>query len=501
MRTDVVANYFDTFNFEVEALFSKTPLDYDPNIKASKIHRRSKIRKLQFEEDASLKKPWETDSDDEFEETLEVPLGSEWSTKEKNIFFHCLSRYSIHRVEEWCALIPTKSLVEIACYYEVLKLNLRSLTDRSNRRYSHLLRIMDFPIAYEMSEQFIRVEEAMAMKVHNDKERSIYDPLEEQIDQQNEDSELIALDKWRLRWDKMYSRSNIDEIRPVCRVNLPISEEAYHYLKRCTVQHLQQLLWYTVIPNIDKRSLPVYRPKPEDYPVMTGKDDDDRADEVAPLVITKHHVFSAITLLKQTRRKEFKTLGESIVQTLNKYDIKHTSQGPNDKLFKNKNVALSLLPNIESDALSRSNTTTPSMMLSPYHAEAPCMLSEDQLEFPEAHLQQSRYAEVEAVALPNYKNLRAKAERDAVKLAKLGDWEADWMEERDMLHSAVYTRILLETWTGLATPRAADAKNTVPEPASKDVRMSRSPELQARAQLQLPSALVARFLRSNISEI
>lgn len=103
--------------------------------------------------------------------------GSYWSSTEKETFFHYLSRYSIHQIDLIKQFLPSKSTTEIQCYYNLLKLELsRRKKTGKPKYYSYkvnkvkyriklwkfpkgLLKYDDLPSAYEMSEEFIKLEE------------------------------------------------------------------------------------------------------------------------------------------------------------------------------------------------------------------------------------------------------------------------------------------------------------------------------------------------------
>ncbi|CAH6719792.1 hypothetical protein CLIB1444_02S16600 [[Candida] jaroonii] len=99
--------------------------------------------------------------------------GSRWTSEEKSMFFHYLARYSIHRLDLISENIPTKSSLEILQYYHVLNraLNKYKKVKKTHVRgkkfyYKHvstkLLPYHDLPIAYEMSEEWIKAEEVQS---------------------------------------------------------------------------------------------------------------------------------------------------------------------------------------------------------------------------------------------------------------------------------------------------------------------------------------------------
>lgn len=109
--------------------------------------------------------------------------GSWWTSNEKDIFFRCLARFTIHRIEEFRRYIPGKTEPEIMMYYNLLKRELARVkrTKRvevtfedypraeSDASYSvtHTYESRSFrgasysnlPIAHELSEEWIEYED------------------------------------------------------------------------------------------------------------------------------------------------------------------------------------------------------------------------------------------------------------------------------------------------------------------------------------------------------
>lgn len=86
----------------------------------------------------------------------ERTIGTEWSSYDKELFFVLLGRHSIHNID-----IVAKQLgrneIDVLNYYSVLKREL--LRRRRSKRYrKSLVRMDEMPIAYEMSETFIEME-------------------------------------------------------------------------------------------------------------------------------------------------------------------------------------------------------------------------------------------------------------------------------------------------------------------------------------------------------
>lgn len=115
---------------------------------------------------------------DEFEQ---LP-GVYWTSDEKEIFFNCLARFSIHRCEEFLEYLPRKSLVEIRAYYTLLQGELQrmqqeaavavSMKDVETAReiiheydielYPDGPSYSELPIAHEVDDQWLRFEEQQA---------------------------------------------------------------------------------------------------------------------------------------------------------------------------------------------------------------------------------------------------------------------------------------------------------------------------------------------------
>lgn len=85
----------------------------------------------------------------------------QWTPEEKDIFYEALGRYGIHRVEEIAKLLPKKSSVDVMNLYNILSRELKRCKsdEKLNKK---LLKQEDFPIAYEMSDDYIQYEENLA---------------------------------------------------------------------------------------------------------------------------------------------------------------------------------------------------------------------------------------------------------------------------------------------------------------------------------------------------
>lgn len=181
--------------------------------------------------------------------SVEVSLGVEWDSEEKETFFWCLSRYSIHRVEEWRPLLPRKSAMEILGYYKLLR---RASARASSRRAGDGEGAQ--PIAYEMSSGWVALETKLSEAAG---EAAGEPPATEEGDAEAEsEGALIDYDSWRRRWEAIYSHSRIAEIRPLPRHALPLSRSAAGALERSVRRYTRVLLWCTEARARDLHVLP-----------------------------------------------------------------------------------------------------------------------------------------------------------------------------------------------------------------------------------------------------
>ena len=114
--------------------------------------------------------------------------GVYWTAYEKEQFFHYLARHLIHQVEVIASKIKTKSVVQILAYYHLLKRELKEMKRHrvdvsiakvpvrlhaNQKAFTHkfkvqkklkkLVLIKEIPIAYEVSDRFIEMEEVQSL--------------------------------------------------------------------------------------------------------------------------------------------------------------------------------------------------------------------------------------------------------------------------------------------------------------------------------------------------
>ncbi|KAG7929525.1 hypothetical protein KL925_000267 [Ogataea polymorpha] len=87
--------------------------------------------------------------------------GTYWSADDKDTFFELLARYSIHRADIIQEKLPSKSIADILDYYKLLKRELQQYK-RHKRRLLKLVSYDEIPASYEMSSEFIEMEESQA---------------------------------------------------------------------------------------------------------------------------------------------------------------------------------------------------------------------------------------------------------------------------------------------------------------------------------------------------
>lgn len=172
-------NYVNFLNREVKEFFQNKLINtYDekPYFQESKINSRGMVL-------------YKRDKD------FENGGGAIWTNNQKEVFFNCLARYSIHQIDAICDNLPDKSAIEIMNYYDCLARELKRLKGQvvKRRKYhkvkivkdkqeveyrfkslpnrKNLMKYENIPAAYEMSEKFIRMEEIQAEMI-SQRERS-----------------------------------------------------------------------------------------------------------------------------------------------------------------------------------------------------------------------------------------------------------------------------------------------------------------------------------------
>ncbi|SCV04594.1 LAMI_0H17392g1_1 [Lachancea mirantina] len=228
-----IRNYFRIYNAEVEQFMD--PLASSADLDDSYVHVNSRVRWLEKEQQVMI-----PEAEDDAEG---IDMGVLWSREEKQLFFHYLSRYSIHRLDEWHFKIGTKSRFEILTYYSILDENLTLLKRLDSKKHGRILAKQDIPIAYEMDEFFCELEDDLSLSLQ-------LESPEEICTAQDLDDTLISNENWYKRWSPLYSKHGIEEMQPACRLPLKFSRDAMEFMTQCAKGYLRRLLYFCVLPNL-----------------------------------------------------------------------------------------------------------------------------------------------------------------------------------------------------------------------------------------------------------
>lgn len=393
---DAVRRYYAMYNGELEEFFEVVSDDIS-ELRTSVIHARSECQYIQRERsegEGQSEGQGEGQSEDEDESKRDEEeyeeCGTLWEAAEKRAFFRLLSRYSIHRVAEWRHMIPSKSLAEICMYYNVLKRNTQLLRGRKSKG---LLRVRDLPIAYEVDEPFVEMEEYMSAKPLN-KYAAAQDVPEPEQKPGHSLLGLISLPRWQHRWKAMYSNAGLPDLYPMSRISAQVHPLAMQYLEQLIRARLRLLLWRTVLPVLPNRSIHRSRLLPksrrttktrakgkkraeaeaeaegdistdteEDIDTDTEEDIDTPLDirngtsagaEFTPAVISAEHVRRAVRTLQHDaaaaawgvggRRDPFApaTLAESVATTLRKFNVAYAPAS--GSVFRDRRIRAGIVP-------------------------------------------------------------------------------------------------------------------------------------------------------------
>ncbi|QEU61024.1 Rrn5 [Kluyveromyces lactis] len=346
------------------------PYSQNQDLRKSRIHKDGICKYLQNEdpkprsrEELSGIDDGASDSDLDFSDEEErrsggylqnQGLGSLWTGKEKQVFFHNLSRHSIHTLDTWSSQIPGKSKYEILVYYQVLRKNLEELRRLQTKRHGGILEYGEFPIAYEMSETWITLEEELSNEVDEQV------PLNQEDATNAEISDPVAVidwNNWYKRWDKFYARHRLLEYYPTNRRPSVFTPESMQIMELLVKRYTSNLLRETIIPSLEKKCVPrellmsqktfkdarmkKLRSTCNITKTIQDDQDDDGSLEIQtsnhefPHIVTENDVISALVRLRlYNKGKLFLTYPESIVDSVDKFQI----EMERGKIFRNKNV-------------------------------------------------------------------------------------------------------------------------------------------------------------------
>lgn len=400
---DVTTQYIKWYNREVNQIFNDIER-VSPRLHSSNVHAGSMYRGGADEEDDEV-----------------VEIGTHWSSVEKRKFFRYLSRYSIHRLDEWYVLFNgSKSKQEVLLYYEVLKKNLVLLKEKNA---DGLVRFEEYPIAYEVDDNFIEFEEHMSQRLV---ERDNLAYFCEDGPTTDAHDELINVDRWNSRWRVLYGKSKVasevDTTRPdrindeaeyrdqyelnqdvvefkgrryvisqyepveavpisntdrskvkIPKMALRMSQPAMEYIGQCVRDHIRELLYKCVLPNINDRSihgskvkrlykitkgtnlkkLVSRRYKSVKLGVEGGHNNDmiirHRADKMPyPHIVTADEIYNGIALMRR-EGLYVKNRSVGVVDTLNKFEIEY---GDAARVFQSRNFLEPLKAEIVYDKLN-----------------------------------------------------------------------------------------------------------------------------------------------------
>lgn len=494
---DFVADYYDVFNEEVKQ-FLDPFAGNDYELEGSRIHMDSKV--CWFEDHERADEPVsssevesesadseDSDDDEERYETAEeyqeesveksdgatVSLGTFWSVSEKIIFFHCLSRYSIHCLDEWRDRLPHKSKFEILVYYRVLKENLDHLK-RFGNKLSGILSRADLPIAYEMDEFYVELEERISGKVRLEYEKPAPDS------HTGDESSLLALDNWNKRWLPIYSKTRVEELTPACFQPLPFSQDAINLLTRRCIDYTRRLVTTVILSEIEKICVPVAMFQEQDHQSAAHHEDQtlviSHSKKGFPHVITKESIVNAVYALRQ-EGFEAPTLAETVVRTIQKFELKHEENG---KLFKNRFVTRSLMPSLLESLGSPTALPTSSSEPTEKRQDVALINKLYKLNGGKPPSKKRRIAELQDGFIQDDELHRM----DNPLELQLCDWETQMMDAADQRQSRRHQHIMMAYLAGDTTALTIEPPTTTREATTCPIPA-------------IPATMINRFLHSN----
>ncbi|SCV00714.1 LAME_0G11540g1_1 [Lachancea meyersii CBS 8951] len=359
---NVVADYFTVFNNEIRRFLD--PLWCKSELSSSYIHINSTVKWINMGNTEDIVNESDSDSSDDEGRVEGNYCGVFWSPEEKEIFFHFLSRASIHRLDEWAVFLPQKSKFEIEAYHAVLSRNLKELKKLDSKRHGGILAKKELPIAYQMDECFVELEEQISRNA--DEELATTETVETEAvlsdehvqmtqmevhdrEEANSCEGLIGLENWSKRWRPVYSKTGIKELQPASKIALPFSESSLKFSEKCVESHLRKILWYSILPNLERKHVPRSCLLNEET-LFHSSDHPEEEDEVLvkgefkspfPHVVTEEDVWKGLAAMRQEGLAA-PTLAETVLSTLKKYKLKHKE----GRIFKTSRLAMGVVPRI-----------------------------------------------------------------------------------------------------------------------------------------------------------
>lgn len=491
-NSNLTTEYTKLFNREVREFFNLEGfVDYE--IRGSRVHTLSEVRYL--EKKSNLAKIVALDENyTNTDDVVEVTMGSYWSGAEKRKFFKLLERYSIHRLDHWHHLLRRKSKLEIINYYMILKRNLQWL---KNGRSKRLHKRIDLPIAYEVDDDYIKLEEIMSHRMSKEYEKS--------STRLSDDGRLVDMENWNKRWSLIYRKSNIEEIQPVNKEAIEFSTEGSKYIDKCIKNYLRKLLWYSILPNLECRSIGKFEllkeynteMEPEDSDVINIKLQEN--GPFYPHLVTKEAIEKAIGLMKQNGNFA-PTLGETVINMINKYEISYKPADGN--LFKRKQITESILPKIISKSLMYDIKQDKPAMKQEQSNSKLIQTTEESFMRKLQRLNESINGKTKTKSTITFiadKNGNANIE-ESLRLDNdveldLIDWETQLMETHDINQSKLHQMTLLTYFQSLQSDSNKKKDNLNPIPISSYQSRINLQGKQQECPITIPMTLQDWFMR------
>lgn len=202
----------------------------------------------------------ETNRDKNFED---LP-GTLWTSEEKEIFFNCLARYSIHRSDEFLSHLPSKSSADIHAYYTLLKQELRDhynnsfIEDETGhghvgvRGFPGSIRFTDIPMAYEIDDELVNYEENQSSSLGYIEDDNVSncalqntDFINEQIGRSSFDSPVLINNDTALQLFEIYQASRKYAI-PDKRDSCKLSHETLIFLEELIKMRTKEIIGHIV---------------------------------------------------------------------------------------------------------------------------------------------------------------------------------------------------------------------------------------------------------------
>ncbi|TID14794.1 hypothetical protein CANINC_004465 [Pichia inconspicua] len=159
-----------------------------------------------------------------------------WTAKEKDIFYESLARYGINRIDEIADLLPDKSQVDIMNLYNILKSELKRYKEDKKLR-SKLVSFDELPKAYEVSEEYIKLEEQQASIIES-MENENFGEIPTPLSRSNTEYDLIDYDSIEKKF------------------NIKIGDKAARKLDSIVIEYTRELMWHLYKMKLCEMTIP-----------------------------------------------------------------------------------------------------------------------------------------------------------------------------------------------------------------------------------------------------